>query len=162
AGAPRAPVVPGGAPAPPPPPPQGGDARPRPGCALQRPNHALSPHETPLGGPGEAGGAPLPRLERPPPPPRTPGGLPPPALPPSVLRSTLGGMLSVRTPGKSTPRHGILEDAVLGVSAVLADGRAVHTRVAPRRATGPDLGRAFLGSEGALGIVTGVVLRIHR
>jgi alkyldihydroxyacetonephosphate synthase len=83
-------------------------------------------------------------------------------FPPAALRSTLGGMLSVRTPGKSSPRHGFLEDAVLGVSAVLADGRAIHTRVAPRRATGPDLARALLGSEGTLGIITGAVLRIHR
>ena len=82
--------------------------------------------------------------------------------PPAVLRSTLGGMLSVRTPGKGSPRHGQLEDAVLGVSAVLADGRAVHTRVAPRRATGPDLGRVLLGAEGGLGILTAVTLRIHR
>jgi alkyldihydroxyacetonephosphate synthase len=83
-------------------------------------------------------------------------------FPPAVLGSTVGGMLSVRTPGKSSPRHGFLEDAVLGVSAVLADGRTLHTRVAPRRATGPDLGRVLLGSEGSLGIMTGCVLRIHR
>jgi FAD/FMN-containing dehydrogenase len=81
---------------------------------------------------------------------------------PAVLRSTIGGMLSVRTPGKSSPRHGFLEDAVLGLSAVLADGRSVHTRVAPRRATGPDLARALLGAEGRLGIITGATLRIHR
>ncbi len=83
-------------------------------------------------------------------------------FPPAALRSTIGGMLSVRTPGKSSPRHGTLENAVLGVSAVLASGRAIHTRVAPRRATGPDLMRALLGSAGSLGILTSVVLRIHR
>lgn len=83
-------------------------------------------------------------------------------FPPAALTSTLGGLLAVRTPGKSSPRHGFLEDAVLGVSAVLADGRTIHSRVAPRRATGPDLSRMLLGSEGTLGILTGVVLRIHR
>ena len=82
--------------------------------------------------------------------------------PPSTLGSTIGGLLSVRTPGKSSPRHGFIEDAVLGVSAVLADGRTVHTRVAPRRASGPDLARALLGSEGTLGFLTAAVLRIHR
>ena len=63
--------------------------------------------------------------------------------PPVVLTSSLGGILAVRTPGKSSARHGFFEDAVVGVSAVLADGRTVHTRVAPRRATGPDLARAL-------------------
>ncbi|MSP17310.1 MAG: FAD-binding oxidoreductase [Myxococcales bacterium] len=83
-------------------------------------------------------------------------------FPPAALRSSLGGLLAVRTPGKSSPRHGSLEDAVLGLSAVLADGRTIHTRVAPRRATGPDLARAFLGTEGTLGVITQVVLRLRR
>ncbi|HTE54804.1 MAG TPA: FAD-binding oxidoreductase [Kofleriaceae bacterium] len=83
-------------------------------------------------------------------------------FPPQVLGSTIGGLLSVRTPGKSSPRHGFIEEAVLGVSAVLADGRTVHTRVAPRRASGPDLARALCGSEGTLGFLTAAVLRLHR
>jgi len=81
--------------------------------------------------------------------------------PPVVLTSSLGGILAVRTPGKSSARHGFFEDAVVSVSAVLADGRTVHTRAAPRRATGPDLARALCGSEGALGFITSAVLRIH-
>jgi alkyldihydroxyacetonephosphate synthase len=83
-------------------------------------------------------------------------------LPPSALGATIGGLLSVRTPGKASARTGTLEDAVLGVSAVLADGRTIHTRVAPRRATGPDLARVLLGSAGSLGILTAATLRIHR
>lgn len=83
-------------------------------------------------------------------------------FPPAALGSSIGGLLAVRTPGKASARHGFIEDAVLGVSAVLADGRTVHTRVAPRRATGPDLARALCGSEGTLGIITSAVLRIHR
>jgi len=82
--------------------------------------------------------------------------------PPSVLGSTVGGLLSVRTPGKSSARHGFVEDAVLGISAVLASGRTIHTRVAPRRSTGPDLARALCGSEGTLGFITSAVFRIHR
>jgi alkyldihydroxyacetonephosphate synthase len=82
--------------------------------------------------------------------------------PPVVLASTLGGIIAVRTPGKSSARHGFFEDAVLGVSAVLADGRTVHTRIAPRRATGPDLMRALCGSEGTIGLITSVVVRLHR
>jgi alkyldihydroxyacetonephosphate synthase len=82
--------------------------------------------------------------------------------PATILGSTVGGMIAVRTPGKSSARHGFLEDAVVGVSAVLSDGRTIHTRVAPRRATGPDLGRALCGSEGTIGVITSVVMRIHR
>jgi alkyldihydroxyacetonephosphate synthase len=82
--------------------------------------------------------------------------------PPVVLASTLGGIIAVRTPGKSSARHGFFEDAVLGVSAVLGDGRTIHTRVAPRRATGPDLMRALAGSEGTIGLITSVVVRLHR
>jgi len=81
--------------------------------------------------------------------------------PPVVLTSSLGGIIAVRTPGKSSARHGFFEDAVVGLSAVLADGRTVHTRVAPRRSTGPDLARALCGSEGTLGFITSAVLRIH-
>ena len=81
--------------------------------------------------------------------------------PPVVLTSSLGGIIAVRTPGKSSARHGFFEEAVAGVSAVLADGRTVHTRVAPRRSTGPDLARALCGSEGTIGFITSVVLRIH-
>lgn len=81
--------------------------------------------------------------------------------PPVVLTSSLGGIIAVRTPGKSSARHGFFEEAVVGVSAVLADGRTVHTRVAPRRSTGPDLARALCGSEGTIGFITSVVLRIH-
>jgi len=81
--------------------------------------------------------------------------------PPVVLTPSLGGIIAVRTPGKSSARHGFFEDAVVGVSAVLADGRSVHTRVAPRRSTGPDLSRALCGSEGTIGFITSAVLRIH-
>jgi alkyldihydroxyacetonephosphate synthase len=81
--------------------------------------------------------------------------------PPGVLTSSLGGILAVRTPGKSSARHGFFEEAVVGVSAVLADGRTVHTRIAPRRSTGPDLARALCGSEGTIGFITSAVLRIH-
>ena len=81
--------------------------------------------------------------------------------PPVVLTSSIGGIIAVRTPGKSSARHGFFEEAVVGVSAVLADGRTVHTRLAPRRATGPDLARALCGSEGTIGFITSATLRIH-
>lgn len=84
------------------------------------------------------------------------------AFAPAGLGSTLGGLIAVRTPGKSSRQHGTLEDMVLGVSAVLSDGRTVHTRVAPRRASGPDFARILCGSEGTLGIITSAHLRVHK
>ncbi len=83
------------------------------------------------------------------------------AFAPAGLGSSLGGLLAVRTPGKSSRQHGTLEDTVLGISAVLSDGRMMHTRVAPRRASGPDFARLLCGSEGTLGIITSAHLRVH-
>lgn len=81
--------------------------------------------------------------------------------PPDLLASSLGGIAAVRTPSKSSARHGFFEEAIVGVSAVLADGRSVHTRVSPRRSTGPDIAHALFGNEGTIGFITSVVLRIH-
>ena len=83
-------------------------------------------------------------------------------FPAETYRSTLGGLLSARAPGRATSRLGPIESTCIGLSAVLADGRTVHVKAVPRRATGPDLMRLFLGSEGVLGVITAAVLRIHR
>lgn len=83
-------------------------------------------------------------------------------MPAESYRSTIGGLLAGRAPGRATSRLGPLESACLGVSAVLADGRLVHDRIAPRKAAGPDLSRLLVGSEGAFGIITAATLRIHR
>ena len=74
--------------------------------------------------------------------------------PPVVLTSSVGGLIAVRTPGKSSARHGFFEEAVVGVSAVLADGRTVHTRVAPRRAIGPLFALLFFDAT-FLGLMAG-------
>ena len=132
-------------------------SRPRVQIGMRRLNHVIHLDETSLVGHVQAGitGIELEQV-------LVPRGLSIGDYPPVVLASTLGGLIAVRTPGKSSARHGFFEDAVLGVSAVLADGRTVHTRVAPRRSTGPDLVRAFCGSEGTIGLITSVVLRLHR
>jgi alkyldihydroxyacetonephosphate synthase len=81
--------------------------------------------------------------------------------PQSIDLSTVGGWLACRSAGQLSTRYGKIEDMVLGLDVVLADGPIVHTGGAPRAAVGPDLTQLFVGSEGTLGIITGARLRVH-
>ncbi len=82
--------------------------------------------------------------------------------PQSMDLSTVGGWLACRGAGQYSTRYGKIEDITLGLVAVLADGTVVDTRhEAPRSATGPSLTQLFLGSEGALGVITLARLRIR-
>ena len=81
--------------------------------------------------------------------------------PQSIDLSTVGGWLACRSAGQLSTRYGKIEDMVIGLDVVLADGRVVHTGGAPRAAVGPDLTQWFVGSEGTLGIITGARLRLH-
>jgi alkyldihydroxyacetonephosphate synthase len=76
--------------------------------------------------------------------------------------STVGGWLACRGAGQYSTRYGKIEDMVLGLEIVLADGRIVRTEGhGPRAATGPNLTQLFVGSEGTLGVITEARLRIH-
>jgi len=82
--------------------------------------------------------------------------------PQSMDLSTVGGWLACRGAGQYSTRYGKIEDIVLGLDVVLADGRVVHTEGhGPRAATGPNLTQLFVGSEGTLGVITQARLRIH-
>jgi alkyldihydroxyacetonephosphate synthase len=81
--------------------------------------------------------------------------------PQSMALSTVGGWLACRGAGQLSTRYGKIEDIVVGLDVVLADGTTVHTGGAPRAAVGPDLTQLFVGSEGTLGIITGARLRLH-
>ena len=81
--------------------------------------------------------------------------------PQSVALSTVGGWLACRSAGQLSGRYGKIEDMVLGLDVVLADGRRVTTGGWPRAAMGPDLTQLFVGSEGTLGVITGARLRLH-
>jgi alkyldihydroxyacetonephosphate synthase len=80
--------------------------------------------------------------------------------PQSIALSTVGGWLACRSAGQYSSRYGKIEDMVVGLEVVLADGRVIHTGgTAPRAACGPDLTQVFVGSEGALGVITEARLR---
>ena len=82
--------------------------------------------------------------------------------PQSMDLSTLGGWLACRGAGQYSTRYGKIEDMVVGLEVVLADGRIVRTEGrGPRAATGPNLTQLFVGSEGTLGVITEARLRIH-
>jgi alkyldihydroxyacetonephosphate synthase len=76
--------------------------------------------------------------------------------------STVGGWLACRGAGQYSTRYGKVEDMVIGLEVVLADGTVVRTEgTAPRSATGPNLTQLFVGSEGTLGVITSARLRVH-
>ena len=76
--------------------------------------------------------------------------------------STVGGWLACRGAGQYSNRYGKIEDMVIGLEVVLADGRVVRTGgCGPRSATGPDLTQLFVGSEGTLGVITEGRFRVH-
>ena len=81
--------------------------------------------------------------------------------PQSMELSTVGGWLACRSAGQYSTRYGKIEQMVVGLEVVLADGRTIRTGGFPAGATGPDLTQLFVGSEGTLGIVTRAWLRLH-
>jgi alkyldihydroxyacetonephosphate synthase len=81
--------------------------------------------------------------------------------PQSMALSTVGGWLACRGAGQLSTRYGKIEDIVVGLDVVLADGSLIHTGGNPRQAAGPDLNHVFVGSEGTLGIIVGTRLRAH-
>jgi alkyldihydroxyacetonephosphate synthase len=82
--------------------------------------------------------------------------------PQSMDLSTVGGWLACRGAGQYSNRYGKIEDMVLGLEVVLADGSVIRTGGrGPRSATGPDLTQLFVGSEGTLGVITEGRFRLH-
>jgi len=83
-------------------------------------------------------------------------------FPSSLPGTTVGGLLSTRSSGQQSSRYGSIEDMVMGLAVVLPDGTFAAPRPGPRSAVGPALHQLWLGAEGALGVILGAELRVHR
>jgi len=82
--------------------------------------------------------------------------------PQSIAVSSVGGWIATRASGQFSSAYGNIEDIVYAVEAVTPNGEVITTGKAPRASAGPDLRHLFLGSEGTLGVITGVTLSLRR
>jgi len=87
-------------------------------------------------------------------------GLSFPHFPASAEWASVGGYVAARGSGVLSSRYGKIEDQVLALRVVTPTGEVIDTLPVPRHAVGPELTQLFVGSEGTLGVITRVTVRL--
>src|SRR5262250_2457965 len=82
--------------------------------------------------------------------------------PQSKPLAQMGGLVATRSIGQFSTLYGGIEDMVVGLESVLADGTVTRIKNVPRRAVGPDIRHIIIGSEGALCFITEVTVKLFR
>ena len=80
----------------------------------------------------------------------------------SVPIATVAGTISTNGVGYRACAYGPMGDQVVGLEAVLPDGRTIETRDVPKYSSGPNLNHLFIGAEGTFGVITRATIRIYR